>query len=249
VKAIAKHVFTIDQAVWDSCDEGVVRQTANDMREVGVWGLPYSDGVFLRLSGAAEDGLFDALDCGPLGETGARARVYFYTEASRGRVSGSDWKAHNKEFAGMLAREGVGDQVVTGRRQAWMSVWSDGEHTDEDPQYFADLLVVLLATKGVVKQTKASKLAKLGIGKLRPQTVTTLRLDRTLTDAAGNPTGRHVRPHLRRGHIKSQFYGPQRSLRKKIWIEPIMVNVDVGAEPAPRPYRIKGLLPAELGRH
>jgi hypothetical protein len=33
-------------------------------------------------------------------------------------------------------------------------------------------------------------------------------------------TGQHLRPHWRKGHIKSQPHGPQHSLRKVIWIQP-----------------------------
>jgi hypothetical protein len=34
-----------------------------------------------------------------------------------------------------------------------------------------------------------------------------------------------IKPHLRRGFMKMQHYGKNRSQRKKIWIEPILVNM------------------------
>lgn len=41
---------------------------------------------------------------------------------------------------------------------------------------------------------------------------------------AGSGTGRTVRPHIRRGHLKNVPYGPRRSLRKIMWIAPTVVN-------------------------
>jgi hypothetical protein len=247
--AFRKHVYTVDGELWRGCDAGVVRQTANDLREMGLWRLPHPDGVFLRISDeriAEGTPVTIGIDeCGPLGEPDAR--IYLYMEVPRGAASKSKWKHVSTGFAKTLSEEGghAGDKVVINRRRSWISA---DKPASEDLQYFADFLVVLLATRGVVKETSSSKLAKLGIGKSRPQTTTTLRLDRTLTDAAGNVAGRHVRPHLRRGHIRNQRYGPEMSLSKKIWIGPCMVNVDVDAEPAPRPYVIKGRLPAELSK-
>jgi hypothetical protein len=37
-------------------------------------------------------------------------------------------------------------------------------------------------------------------------------------------SGRTVRLHWRRGHFTRQFHGPMRSLRKTIWIEPVLVG-------------------------
>ena len=36
----------------------------------------------------------------------------------------------------------------------------------------------------------------------------------------GGGVDRHQRPHWRKGHLKSQPYGPKLSLRKIIWIQP-----------------------------
>jgi hypothetical protein len=43
----------------------------------------------------------------------------------------------------------------------------------------------------------------------------------------GVPTGKHVRPHWRRGHWRSQPFGSGLGSRKLIWIRPCMVNPDV----------------------
>lgn len=37
-------------------------------------------------------------------------------------------------------------------------------------------------------------------------------------------SGRHVAAHFRRGHFRRQAYGPEHSLRKRIFVAPVMVN-------------------------
>jgi hypothetical protein len=45
----------------------------------------------------------------------------------------------------------------------------------------------------------------------------------------GDPGDRKIRPHWKRGHIKSQPYGRKHSLRKVIWLQPYQTGVS-GAE-------------------
>lgn len=42
-----------------------------------------------------------------------------------------------------------------------------------------------------------------------------------------NPTGRQMKAHWRRGHWRNQPHGPQLSLRKNVFIKPIMVRKDI----------------------
>lgn len=52
-----------------------------------------------------------------------------------------------------------------------------------------------------------------------------------------------VRTHWRRGHFRNQPHGPQRALRKLVWIMPILVNAEqlqAGAEVPGRIYRVSG---------
>ncbi len=88
------------------------------------------------------------------------------------------------------------------------------------------LLVVSLATRNVERVTKQNRLAKFGIGKDKNFTyVTTLRIGKiTISEGESSPTGETRRPHLRRGHIRNQHYGPKNQYSKRVWIEPIFVN-------------------------
>lgn len=87
---------------------------------------------------------------------------------------------------------------------------------------FRDCIITILATRNVVKETKVCKAAKLGIGKAKP-VITYIKMAATLSNGEHVITGRSVRPHLRRGHIRNQAYGEG---HKRIWIEPVFVNAD-----------------------
>jgi len=118
------------------------------------------------------------------------------------------------------------------------SVWGDKivedityECGDENPQYLAALLITLLATRNIVKTRKENKLLKLGIGKhngkVKYRYSTTISIPKDLDADPDNHTpGKTKCPHLRRGHIRSQHYGPKNAYIKKIWIQPVFVNAD-----------------------
>lgn len=91
------------------------------------------------------------------------------------------------------------------------------------------LLIVVLATKNVVKERKECKMVKLGIGaKHRNRYTTTIKLGRITEATEGEGTGTERRPHLRRGHVRRQHHGPNNELVKLIFIEPVFVNADKG---------------------
>lgn len=49
---------------------------------------------------------------------------------------------------------------------------------------------------------------------------------RTLTSksSTGNEPAYHVRTHWRRGHLRSQHYGPKNSLIRQVFIDPVLIN-------------------------
>jgi hypothetical protein len=89
------------------------------------------------------------------------------------------------------------------------------------------VLICFLATKNAVKTTTRNRLAKFGIGKQKAEYVTTITIGARY-DSSGQhiDTKTHKRAHFRRGHIRRQHHGPNNSLEKKIWIDPIFVNAD-----------------------
>lgn len=51
--------------------------------------------------------------------------------------------------------------------------------------------------------------------------------------------GRHVRPHLRRGYVRSQRHGEGLKLRRPVWIRPVFVNQAKLEESRPGSYRVR----------
>ncbi len=92
-------------------------------------------------------------------------------------------------------------------------------------------LIVLLATKNIEKTTKFHK--DISNGKVSKATkhrkkypyTTTLTIGRITENYNGSEfTGMSRRPHLRRGHVRTQHYGPRNELTKKIFIPSVFVN-------------------------
>ena len=97
------------------------------------------------------------------------------------------------------------------------------------------ILIVMLATKNHVKEQKIDKdLARGRFNKKQayrkdyPITTTILIGKITETYESKGGTGSAKRPHMRRGHIRTQHYGPENELTQKIFIQPIFVNADEG---------------------
>jgi hypothetical protein len=92
-------------------------------------------------------------------------------------------------------------------------------------------LIVLLATKNIEKTTKFHK--DISNGKVSKATkhrkkypyTTTLTIGKITENYNGSEfTGVSRRPHLRRGHVRTQHYGPRNELTKKIFVESVFVN-------------------------
>jgi hypothetical protein len=96
---------------------------------------------------------------------------------------------------------------------------------------FFQFLIVLLATKNIEKTTKFHK--DISNGKVSKATkhrkkypyTTTLTIGKITENYNGSKfTGVSRRPHLRRGHVRTQHYGPRNELTKKIFVPSVFVN-------------------------
>jgi hypothetical protein len=108
------------------------------------------------------------------------------------------------------------------------------------------LLVVALATKGAHKERKIDNLVRMGIGKkdgrrhLYTTTITVAEVEKP--EGVATATGRTMRAHLRRGHVRRQHYGPGNEFSKKIFIEPVFVNSDKEYVSLRDRYSVTGLI-------
>ena len=98
----------------------------------------------------------------------------------------------------------------------------------EHLRYF---LLVVLATKNAEKVTKKNLTRSISPQQrkdsIKYDYTTTIKLGRiTETYGSATGTGSSKRPHLRRGHIRTQHFGKGNTEVKKIFIQPVFVNAD-----------------------
>lgn len=126
--------------------------------------------------------------------------------------------------------------VKTGMAERGMSFSEETQHKTlmRLASTALSLLLVLLATKNVDKNEIKNK--QLLAGKFNSSQAyrkdypitTTLTIGKITENHESVGTGSTVRPHLRRGHIRNQHYGPNNEMTKKIFIQPVFVNADEG---------------------
>lgn len=234
-KTHKNQLFVIPLATMLAMDVAEVEATASAMKEFGIWQLPFEQIDLWLCADAAvhfrkrpeyakyQNTLIqmgcveernDKLYC-TMGETAVlevknlSTQHMQYTKTLR-ILPGNPW------FKPMAERY---DQMSPPAESEWT--------------FILDLIIVLLNTKNALKEVKRNKLAGLGIGKKAGghEYITTIRppAERAMEDAEGEakPSGLHKKPHLRRGHPRSQAFGPRGSgLHRPIWIQPIFVNAD-----------------------
>ena len=110
-------------------------------------------------------------------------------------------------------------------------------------EYLRYFLMVILATKNAEKVTKKN-LAKAISPRQRKDAAkygytTTIQIGK-ITESYGSSTltGGAKRPHLRRGHIRTQRFGKGNAEVKKIFIQPVFVNADENWINEQKTYRV-----------
>lgn len=100
----------------------------------------------------------------------------------------------------------------------------------EIASFLVGTLIILLATKNADRMVRQNKLAKFGIGKKNKQYdyITTIKLGKITESMPSDGARGPIRPHLRRGHIRTQHFGVGNKEIKKIFIQPVFVNADEG---------------------
>lgn len=227
-----KQCFRLSSELIDSVSEEELNATFADMEKLGIANDPYDEydirvPEWKAMSVTRKDGTkFQPSDTG-------------HELVLRYQPTGNDIFIEGKTAMRSLF-EFVKDEIDNGKNAEKALDWHQQQTSKMLGQY-RKLLIVLLGTRNIVKEIKRSGLARLGIGKSkkRYEYTTTLKIGRieieAETETASSSTGIKVRPHLRRGHIRNQRFGPNNELKTQIWIKPVFVNADqqwIGARTA-----------------
>ena len=225
-------LFIIGKDVMNALSDKIVAEVIADLTELGVCQLPYPK-VDIRVPADGVVGVWDDDD-----PHGMRLRHPDWFDAD-GKLRHIGDHVH-LTFLGVSLTSYDGLHVYNARSGKTLRVEPD--HLRERGN-IANALITVLATRNVVKDRKEDKLAKLGIGrnsgKHRYRYTTTIRLPAVMDDDEEHPSqGGHKAPHLRRGHIRNQHYGPRNQFIRKVWIKPVFVNADANFVSARAAYNI-----------
>lgn len=222
-KTLPPQLFTFDDSLLLSANPDDIDATFADMEELGIANPPVPT-FDLQLSGAQ---LFV-----PLPSCDAAAARTIMT-----------WQIRYRFSAGQLQDTAIGPR--------WISILNHDCGEDFCDQLitlgfeFYKLLLVSLATRNVEKVTTESKLGRLGIGKPKHRFTTLICIGQLAPVTSGEgTTGTTKRPHLRRGHIRRQPFGPSLQSVRKIWIAPLFVNAEKGMAEGRKAYQLTRPLPS-----
>jgi hypothetical protein len=223
--------FKIASNVLSALSLDVVNKTAADMQKMGLFKPPFPEFYIQAKCRLMEQLILTSIDKSFEETSTIKEEILFHYEFSTNGAKATPY----------LAIDGMNFCPLDRRKM----------EASKDVQYqfswMADttvrLLVVLLATKNIEKDVETCN--KPNSRNRREQTLskysstTTIKIgaiSKTMRSEGG--TGGPVRPHLRRGHIRNQPYGPGRLEAKRIFIQPMFVNADQGWIDAQKEYRV-----------
>lgn len=243
-----KQLFILDRDMLDAMSDAEVEATYKDMEEMGIANPPF-DAFTIQLPCGRVFGLrFD---------DGTRMRLDDYNNTRELKLHHTDKNAafrihYEKKGEQWYSKFEIEDQshrfrdylealrILKLPDAEWKDLQADGAMMAACYKMF---LVVALGTRNVERVVKENRLARFGIGKRERgadfQYVTTIKMGNLVQyEGESVATGETRRPHLRRGHIRNQHYGPKNQYVKRVWIEPIFVNGYVPSEDHRHHYNV-----------
>lgn len=256
---MSEELFIIGEGAWRALSPPEVEATIADLQQLGLCQLPYPK-VSVMLGGWAAlpvsadadnprdiDRLPDDVALLYTGVTLSGWETAWVIDQRSGKGwrlrRDADGVMHHAHETPIAIRLGDTDFQAAGDTG---HMYDNATASDLADDMLGKALVTLLATRNAVKSRRENKLAKLGIGNKRKvanryRYTTTISLpDELPIDDEHKPTGAAKAPHLRRGHIRRQRYGPELKFTKPKWIEPVFVNADPGFVSQRDHYNIGG---------
>jgi hypothetical protein len=228
-------LFLISTSVWEALSFEEVEATFRDMQELGLAEPPYRRFTVGVMASSCikfmehDDDPTSALSLDPNSPFNGMAYHHFDMDASpimRLELEGNKlwpgvWSVEKRIAECLSPKTNTEDQIQWYKQQY-----------DKSTQDLYRAFIVLLATRNIEKRTIHNRLAKFGVGKHKAKYTTTLDLGKVVEAAYEGErpepghTSKHLRPHLRRGHIRRQHYGPNSEMIKQVFIQPVFVNAD-----------------------
>jgi len=206
---VRPHIFEIDVDVWEALSEEEISATVEAMKEFGIYKLPFETGeIIVRVRKRLKNG--EAISEARGLRDGENFQEFYTVYPKVPRKALSWYKANPAKLHNETVGSAIDDLGISIEHKKIVHKFRLRHgHPEYSRKFFIDGLVVLLASKGIVKSASQRKLAKFGIGKRDGEYTTTIKLARDLERHESVQTGGTVRPHLRRGHIRTQHHGPE----------------------------------------
>lgn len=237
-----RHLFVIGHNVFKSIDVESIEQTTKSMMELKIYRPPYKK-IDIRISTTYKY-LFKwcVLNLGDINEEDNVSWAWRldFTDDEDGKTFGifeidQGYGFKTEEYlVGLANQTGLLERIM---KEENLSTKEDAlKYFVEDMRGMTnrilELLIGLLSIKNIEKNTiEHKKFNKINKNKNSQiyKYITTLKIGQiTETCRSNGSSSSTVRPHMRRGHIRTQHFGEGNKEIKKIFIQPVFVNADEG---------------------